>query len=43
MMAKYDQFNPPSMKKLLAPPIMQACLKAERRRPIQTSRRCWSR
>ena len=37
MMSKYDQLNPPSMKKLLAggtklhsfsPPIMQACLKA---------------
>ncbi|HVQ70983.1 MAG TPA: ABC transporter substrate-binding protein, partial [Bradyrhizobium sp.] len=46
MMAKYDQLNPPSMKKLLAggtklhsfsPPIMQACLKATKELYAETS------
>jgi hypothetical protein len=46
MMAKYDQLNPPSLKKLLAggtklhsfsPPIMQACLKATKELYAETS------
>jgi TRAP-type mannitol/chloroaromatic compound transport system substrate-binding protein len=46
MMAKYDQLNPPSMKKLLAggtklhafsPPIMQACMKATKELYAETS------
>jgi len=46
MMAKYDQLNPPSLKKLLAggtklhsfsPPIMQACLKATKEIYAETS------
>ena len=46
MMAKYDQGNPPALKKLLAggtklhsfsPPIMQACLKATRELYAETS------
>jgi hypothetical protein len=46
MMAKYDQLNPPAMKKLLAggtklhafsPPIMQACLKATKELYAETS------
>ena len=46
MMAKYDQLNPPAMKKLLAggtklhafsPPIMQACLKAAKELYAETS------
>jgi len=46
MMAKYDQGNPPALKKLLAggtklhafsPPIMQACLKATKELYAETS------
>ena len=46
MMAKYDQLNPPSLKKLLAggtklhafsPPIMQACFKAAKEIYAETS------
>ena len=46
MMAKYDQGNPPALKKLLAggtklhafsPPIMQACLKATKELYAETA------